>query len=51
MKHLDTIKVLFAGGGGVTGLLITTDLAAKILLTALTAGYILRKWYLMEKKK
>jgi hypothetical protein len=51
MKHLDTVKVLFAGGTGITGLMITTEIVLKLVIAGVTLGYIIRKWYLMEKKK
>ena len=50
MKHLDTIKVLSAGGvyTGVT--LADVDIIIKIVAGLLTIAYVGRKWYKMEKR-
>lgn len=54
MKHIDTIdtvKVLFAGGGGFTLMFTEAEVVLKVMIALVTLGYIARKWYKMEKKK
>lgn len=51
MKHIDTVKVLFVGPLGFSLTLATTDLVLKCLIGLITVGYLIRKWYLMEKRK
>lgn len=54
MKHIDTIdtvKVLFAGVGGFSFMLTEAEIILKVLIAIVTLGYIVRKWYKMEKEK
>lgn len=54
MKHIDTIdtvKVLFAGVGGFSFMLTESEIILKVLIAIVTLGYIVRKWYKMEKEK
>jgi hypothetical protein len=48
---IDLVKVTFAGAGALTVTLTNINLLLKVLIGIATLGYIIRKWYKMEKAK
>ena len=50
-NHHDIIQVIVAGGSGVGAMFLNIEIGLRVAIGVITLAYILRKWYLMEKRK